>query len=318
MYQEHFGLQRPVLEPGLPAPDELYVGACQRNVMDLIAFGTGAPDSVTVVSGPHGVGKTVLTQAALESGGTRQATIRLREDGLNAADLPELLLAELGVAAHRLTRVERLQLWRQNLGELETTASRLYVIVERADVAEVSVLRALEVLTAADPAGSAGANLLLHGTSALQEILTSSALEPLCQRVRQRVSVSAMGVADAAAYWRHRVELTGGDPDRLAEPEVPAALYEFSRGVPRVMDRIGDAALTLAAAAGASAVAVAHVAEAARRMAGNEAQLRQSHPDRADADGATQAELPVLTDAVDESDNAGAVGDEWVDRVLSA
>ncbi len=320
MYHEHFGLERPVLAQGLAAPDGLYLGAREQKVMDLLGFGLGAADSVAVVTGPHGVGKTVLTQAALESGGTRQATIRVTDVGLHAGDLTELLLAELGVAAHRLTRVERLQLWRQTLGEMETTASRLYVIVERADATDISVLRALEILTARDAAGFAGANLLLHGTAAIRETLLSPALEPLCQRVRQRVEVAPMGEAEAAAYWRHKLELIGGDPDRLQSTDVPQALHRCSAGVPRVMDRIGDAALALAAGEGASTVTVSHIEEAAVRRAGYEEQSGHSLSEKADASGTEPAAVPVLTDAVDEGEEGrdGPVADDWVDRVLSA
>jgi general secretion pathway protein A len=323
MYHEHFGLERPILEQGLSAPEGLFVGERQREVMDLVGFGLGAPDSVTVVSGPHGVGKTVLTQAALERGGTRQATIRLMEVGIQAADLPEMLLAELGVAAHRLTRVERIQLLRQTFGELEATASRLYVIVERADAADVSVLRALEVLTAQDPAGFAGANLLLHGTAAIEETLSSPALEPLCQRVRQRVEVAPLGVAQATAYWRHKLELAGGDPDRILGTDAPEALYRCSAGIPRVMDRIGDAALALAAEQGESALTPAHVDEAARRNGALAARTGHLRTGQAGPAVAGQAGVPVLTDAVDDSGASDdgqdtRAGDDWVDRVLSA
>ncbi len=334
MYQYHFGLQQAVCGQGLLSQGELYLGEAQQRTLKSIAFGLGAPDSVTLIAGPHGVGKSVLTQAALADSGTRQALIRLRETGLNAHDLLELLLAELGVPAHRMSRVERLQLWRQSIGELDTTESRLFVIVERADAADVAVLRALEALTTRGPDGSPGANLLLLGQPHLAQRLNVAELTPLCQRIRQVVSVEPMDIEDATGYWCHKLGCLGADPDRVMAAGANEALFFRAGGLPRMMNNLGDAALALAALQGAPMLTAAHIHEAADgmtlapRVAGESPAEESAQPSSGDQNegghhhgddrnGGTQ--LPVLTDVVgDDAEPAEPIADAWVDRLLSA
>src|SRR5690606_948134 len=156
-----------------------------------------------------------------------------------------LLLAEFGLGTARAGRVERLQSWRQFLSEMGATESRVLVIVEHAEELPVAVLRTLESLTAADPNGCPGANVVLTGQPSLHAVLAAPALQALRQRVRLRQPLEPLTRAETERYVGYRLERAGGAPVELLPPAALDALHTYSAGVPRVLNNLCESALTL-------------------------------------------------------------------------
>jgi type II secretory pathway predicted ATPase ExeA len=199
------------------------------------------------MTGAAGVGKTTLTSAALRTTTTRLALGWLNDAPVNAMELLELLLAEFGFNAHRVGRVERQQMWRQFLNEMSATESRVFVIAERSEDIAPEVLRALESLTAADPNGCPGANLVLLGQPTFNEQLKAPALESLRQRIRLRQRLEPFTPEELLAYLKHRVSLAGGSFEKIFAPDSLAALHQYTGGIPRIVNNLCETALTLAA-----------------------------------------------------------------------
>lgn len=268
MYEAHFGLQGRPFDTGIAHEVDVFRGARQNAIVDKTKLALAASDSVVTFFGPPGVGKTKLALSAVRSTTTRLALAWLSSMPSNANELLELLLVELGINAHRATRIERLQMWRQYLDELRATESRVFVIAERTEELPPEVLRALDSLTGADASGSPGANVVLLGHQGLDAFLSAPSLESLRQRIRLRQRVEPFSQTELAEYLRHRVTQAGGDFDRLFAPGAAAAVYRHSGGVARLANTLCEAALTGAAAAGQPALTSALVAQVAGEMLG--------------------------------------------------
>ncbi|HVS22279.1 MAG TPA: AAA family ATPase [Gammaproteobacteria bacterium] len=247
MYEAHFGLKKPVFDSGIAQDAGVFLGPKHAEIAANCKRALTTSDSAVVLTGPAGVGKTTFVSAVLRTTSTRLALGWITVAPANAAELLELLLAELGMNAHRVSRAERVQMWRQVLNEMSATSSRVYVIAERADELGPDVLRALDSLTAADPHGSLGANLVLLGQPALLDLLKSPLLESLRQRIRLRQRLEPLTRDELRAYVDHHVKLAGGELDKLFARDALAALHELSGGLPRLANNLCDTALTLAA-----------------------------------------------------------------------
>ena len=69
MYEKHFGLKKKLFSKN--AEDQaVFVGPQQANVIKSLNNGLAAVDSIVVVTGPVGVGKTTIVSRALESAST--------------------------------------------------------------------------------------------------------------------------------------------------------------------------------------------------------------------------------------------------------
>ena len=217
-----------------------------------------------MLTGPAGVGKTTLIASALRATSTKLALGWITVAPANAGELLELLLIEFGFNAHRVGRVERMQMWRQALNEMSATSSRVYVIAERAEELGADVLRALDSLTAADANGSLGANLVLLGQPALLEVLKAPTLASLCQRIRLRQQLEPLAVDELRAYLDHHAKAAGANLDKLFAHDALAALHDITGGLPRLVNNVGETALTLAATRKNPAVTAELLREVAR------------------------------------------------------
>jgi general secretion pathway protein A len=248
MYQAHFGLKRPLFESGIAQEAAVFLAPKHELIVANSKVALTTLDSAVVLTGKAGVGKTTLISSALRTTSTRLALGWITGAPTNGAELLELLLVELGCNAHRVGRVERMQMWRQFLNEMRATESRVFVIVERADDLSHEVLRALDSLTAADANGCPGANLVLLGQPALLEHLKAPLLESLRQRIRLRERLEPLTADELRAYLAHQVARAGGSFDRVFAPAAVGALHALSGGIPRIANNLCETALTLAAA----------------------------------------------------------------------
>jgi general secretion pathway protein A len=268
MYEAHFGLQGRPFDTGIAHDVDVFRGSRQNTIIDKARLAFAAADSVATFSGPPGVGKTTLALTAVRSISTRLALAWLSSMPTNANELLELLLVEVGMNAHRASRIERLQMWRQYLEEMSATDSRVFVITERTEELAPEVLRALDALTGADASGSPGANVVLLGHQGLDAFLGSPSLESLRQRIRLRQRVEPFSSAELTDYLRHRVTQVGGNFERLFAPGAAAAVCRLSAGVARLANTLCEAALTVAAATNKPALTPELIAEVAADMLG--------------------------------------------------
>ena len=249
MYQDHFGLQRHLFEEGIAQGVDVFLGAAQKLAVTNLGVALTLRDSVAVLTGPSGVGKTTLAAHTLRSLTTRLALGWVGTAPATGHELLEMLLTEFGFSPYKNSRVERLQMWRQYLNEMRATDTRVCVLVESAENLQFDVLAALESLTAADPNGCPGANVVLTSRTGLTDQLTEPSLAALKQRTRLRWSLEPLTRAELRDYLAHCITAAGGKTLKLFTDEAVEALHQYSGGIIRTANNLSATALTLAASA---------------------------------------------------------------------
>jgi type II secretory pathway predicted ATPase ExeA len=321
MYQQHFGFRRALFERPIAGEGDVFLGARLRAIAENIEIATTTRDSVLVLYGAAGLGKTTLAAHVLRSVSTRLAMGWLAAEPQTTHDLLELLLGEFGFDARGLSRAERLHGWREYLRELGATNTRAFIGVENAQELRTPVLQALESLTRADPNGGPGANVVLMGTSALVRRLDEdTALAHLMQRVRLRQRFAPFDAAETEAYVVHEVMAAGGDYDKVFAAGAAGAVHRYSRGVPRLINNLCETALQVAARRHAPLVTPELVAATAIDCCGlappaalreetieaREAAVELPEDDLFYGDAGPGEDIPTLTESVEIDFESGA------------
>ena len=246
MYQEHFGLSKNPFQ-SIADGDGVFEGPEQAKVIADLKMALTAGDSIAVITGPVGVGKTTIVQRAMEKMGSERLVAILGRTQVGSDELVDLLLAQFGVIREPTKRFECLKTFNRILNDRAEAGERVYIVIEDAERLGAELLEELEALTASDGGVCAGANIILMGPQKLDKLITKPSLERVRQRIRLQQTLERFTVEDCEAYLRHRIKATGGDFDAMFEAGTSLMVRRCSGGIPRVINSLCETALTMAA-----------------------------------------------------------------------
>ncbi len=263
MYEQHFGLKKRLFRAKATGAD-VFVGPQTATTMAGIKKALTSSDAIASVSGPVGSGKTTLVIKALDSMAGQQKIVRVERIQLQSSDVLQLLLDELGIEDQPSGTIQKFNVFRRRLKEMEDCDTRLVIAVEDSPRLSVDTLAEIEALTAADSGVSDGANVILMGDEGLEGTLRDPQLSRLQQRIRQRLQTTPLCAAELRGYLRHCFRLAGSDFEQVFEPNAALLLHHLTGGIPRVANAVLESVMTAATEQGLNQVSselLARIAE---------------------------------------------------------
>lgn len=139
----------------------------------------------------------------------------------------------------------RLGMW-HHLESKRACPNGVLAIIDEAHKLPIALLEELRVLTNCVVDGEPRFRLILAGGAALEERFADPELETFNQRLGTRAYLQPLSREETAAYVRARIAAADGMPDDTFTDDALRAIYYATDGVPRLINQLGDAALTLA------------------------------------------------------------------------
>jgi general secretion pathway protein A len=245
VYCDHFKLKE---RPFTHAPGQRFYtpNAGVTDALGRLQHLLTARDSIGVVTGGPGVGKTTLAECALKGMTDSAAIVRVDMRYGEPEDLCAAILLALDVDAAGLKPVQAMNTLRQMMMRLMREDKRLVLCL---DVGGISVDVAKHLLRVVNLSGEHDCqmNILLMGPHPLHQQLDLPALIQVRQRIAFRHRVRPLTLTETDRYIRHQIEAIGGDPTALISSNVAAAVYCYVAGVPRLINTLLDATLSEAA-----------------------------------------------------------------------
>lgn len=206
-------------------------------------------ERVALLTGPHGVGKTVLSQhivaACEERGATSAWAACVPVVGSQA--LYQMLLADLGQPFSLRSTVElRMQLV-DHLLPIISDCKSVLIVVDEAQHVPLAILEELRpLIEIVTPAGQPGVQLLLTGTAQLAEQLEQSGSFCLRSWIGSRSELAPLDSEASLDFLHQRWKSAGGDPRLQATEEAWTMIAEMGRGMPLDLNRLARHAFRLA------------------------------------------------------------------------
>jgi general secretion pathway protein A len=180
------------------------------------------------------------------------------------------LLVDVGVMARedpagtaRLTRSQLTSALNSFLESLVPLKAAAVVFLDEAQNVPVDVLGDLAAMLAPGTPGAGVLRLVLVGQPSLTARLKHPDLRGLNVTIGQRLTLGPLGADEVSRYVGHRLSVAGGQ-GRIAFGEgAIAVLFQLSAGVPRVVNRLCDRAMTRGEQASADVIDVALIEAAA-------------------------------------------------------
>jgi general secretion pathway protein A len=246
MYKKFYGLTRKPFEMS-PDPYFYYPTPRHNEALALLTYGVTEKKGFVVVSGEVGTGKTLLLRCLLDSLIRHKIAFAfVYNPVLSVPEFLAHLLNDFGVPSKSNSKIELLSslnsylLARCRRGE--TTA----LVVDEAQLLSWELLEEIRLLTNLETAQFKLVQIVFVGQPELEQKLDSQELRQLKQRVAMRCRLKPLDPGEVQGYIRRRVELAGAGSAVAAtmypEPTIQT-VYEFSRGIPRLINTICENAL---------------------------------------------------------------------------
>jgi type II secretory pathway predicted ATPase ExeA len=206
-------------------------------------------ESLTVLTGDIGTGKTTLCRAVLQSLDRKTFSAFVTDPFASREELLKVLLTDFGVASiedltsgrlRDASRTELSYLLYEFLGTLAPLQAFAVVFIDEAQNLSLPLLEEIRILSDAD----GQLQVVLVGQLEFREKLRLPQMRQLEQRVSVHCRLEPLDVAGVAGYISHRLHRAGGSADRVNfSGDAVETIYDLSGGIPRVINKLCDRAL---------------------------------------------------------------------------
>jgi general secretion pathway protein A len=255
-------------------PKFLFLSASHEKALEELVNGLRRQESMLLLTGETGTGKTTICRAVLGSLGPRTFSALILNPYMSGAEMLRAILRDFGfVSRDDLRRgafaqadvPQLLDALEGFLASIRSLESHAIVVIDEAQSLPAEVLDQIRLLTAHERDGKRLIQVVLVGQPLLLETLKGEAMYALNERVTRRVTLSPLPPVEVAAYIKHRLEVAGGTSVTFA-PESAALVADLARGLPRRVNVLCDRALQEGRIKGASIITPDMVKQAARSL----------------------------------------------------
>jgi type II secretory pathway predicted ATPase ExeA len=233
-------------------PSFFYNSSSHAAAFDDLLSGIRRRESLSVLSGDIGTGKTTLCRTVLENLDRQTFSAFVADPFATREDLLKVVLVEFGIvssedlATGRLrgaSRTELSYLLYEFLGTLSPLQAFAVVFIDEAQNLSLPLLEEIRILSDSD-GRERQLQVVLVGQPELRDKLRLPEMRQVAQRVSVCCGLEPLDRDGVDGYIAHRLHVAGGTPDRVRfTREANDAIFDASRGVPRLINRLCDRAL---------------------------------------------------------------------------
>lgn len=246
MYESYYGLNERPFDLS-PNPRFLFLSRRHREALTHLQYGLTGRPGLTVLVGEAGTGKTTLVRAALQSDNGKpraEGVVQLSNPTLTRSEFYEYLAVGFGFSSTAaLSKTRFLAELDEALDAPRHGLPPLALVVDEAQSLPHDLLEEIRLLTNVQGTSGQALTVALVGQPELAGRLNEERLRQLKQRVALRCVLEPLNLQETAAYIATRIRVAGGNPDLLFTRDAVLAIYEHSRGIPRMVSVICDNAL---------------------------------------------------------------------------
>lgn len=227
-----------------PDPGFLYTSGGHQQVLEKIAYAIDSRMGFTLLTGEVGTGKTTVCRTLLDRLSDRAETVYIINPSVSGRELLTGILEDAGIPPESNASKKALidQLYRHLLS---MEAYRPFVvIVDDAQTMTPEALEDLRLLSNLETDKHKLIQVVLSGQPELIDLLDSNRLRQLRQRIAIHCRLATLSASETSAYIARRLFVAGNQGQVGFSPGATRLVFRKSYGIPRLINKICDTALT--------------------------------------------------------------------------
>jgi len=200
-------------------------------------------DSFVVITGEIGSGKTTLIHDLLANMDSNVIVAKIHQTQLDELEFYQAVLVQFGLKPFHANKVELLDMLNNFLMEKSKQGKQVVLIIDEAQNLSSRVLEEVRLMTGLETDKGKIFNLILVGQPELRDIIESPGMEQLNQRIRFRFHLDALTESETREYINHRLNIAGLGDENLFNRNTIPIIYQYTGGIPRLINILCDTAL---------------------------------------------------------------------------
>ncbi|MCW9055062.1 MAG: AAA family ATPase [Gammaproteobacteria bacterium] len=244
MYIDYFGLKDYPFRI-TPDTDYLFMSLPHSRAKAYMDYAIFNREGFVVITGEIGSGKTTLIQKLIGELDDNVLVAKIFQTQLNEEELLQAILIEFGLNPFRAKKVELLNMLNQYLIDSYLNGKQILLIIDDAQNLSKRVLEEITMLSSVETQKEKILHVILVGQPELNNIIESPDMEQLLQRVSLRYHVRSLAKDETKQYVDYRLGVAGLSKSIFSN-EIYDLLFEYTGGIPRLINTLCDTALTCA------------------------------------------------------------------------
>jgi general secretion pathway protein A len=258
-------------------PKFLFLSAPHRRAYDELMHGITRDESLLLLTGETGSGKTTLCRAIIGALGERTFSSVLHQPYMTGPEMLRLILRDFGLVSKEDLRrgamagadvPHLLEVLEGFLRSLVSIQARGIVVIDEAQSLSPTLLDEVRMLTAFEKDGRRLIQIVLCGQPMLLNTLKTEPMYALNERITRRVVLTPLSPAEVESYIYHRLAIAGSADAVSFNGDAMKLIADLSRGLPRRVNVLCDRTLQEGRSVSATSITADLVKRAAKSLAG--------------------------------------------------
>jgi general secretion pathway protein A len=243
MYKKFFGLKENPFNVN-PDPRYLFLTHNTQEALACLTYGIETRKGFVLLTGEVGTGKTTLINKLLEwLHKERVSTAFVFNPRLSVSQFFDFMMADFGIACESQQKGQMLLKLNQWLLERYQAGERAVLIVDEAQNLSPQMLEEIRLLTNLETSTEKLLQIVLAGQPELEQKLNQPELRQLRQRITLRAKTRQLTFEETHGYIQERLRIAGTENTEIFSPGAVEAVYQYARGIPRVVNLLCEHAL---------------------------------------------------------------------------
>ncbi|MFZ2948391.1 MAG: XrtA/PEP-CTERM system-associated ATPase [Desulfuromonadaceae bacterium] len=245
MYESFFNLRSKPFDL-LPDPRFIYLSKSHKKALTYLDYGIRERSGFVLLTGEVGSGKTTLIRNLLDKHYEHVVLSKVFNTRVTSEQLLAMINDDFGLAVQGKDKVTLIRDLNEFLISQYASGNQPILIIDEAQNLSAELLEEVRMLSNLEASTSKLLQIILVGQPELRTILAAPELRQLRQRININCHLQALNREELEQYISRRLEVAGNSSAVRFEPGSLDAIFQYSRGIPRLINIICDFLMFLA------------------------------------------------------------------------
>lgn len=245
MYERHFSFKHKPFDL-VPNPDFLFLSSTHQKAITYLDYGIKEKIGFILLTGEIGSGKTTIIRNLIKSLNGSFKLSRIHNTKISSEQLIAMINEDFGLDIEGKNKTRLLSELNIFLVEQYSKRVQPILLIDEAQNLSPDLLEEIRLLSNLETDRAKLLQIILVGQPELKRTLMLPDLMQLRQRINISYHIAPLTIDETAKYIKHRLTVAGNpDAIKLDEDMLPL-IYQFSKGIPRLINILCDFALLTA------------------------------------------------------------------------